>query len=188
MPTPHIYKAVAGGARHKARLKLSVLLAAVALVIIGLAVLVILLVRGHSNDAAVQPAAAPADNTSPSAQTDKQNLVKSNTPPVTNAVLITESFAGLGQFLADPQGNTLYTYDHDTTGASTCTASCLASWPPYETTTATGLPTDVGTTKRSDDGKLQYTYKGKPLYYYTVDRDSGGVNGDGMNGFRVAKP
>jgi hypothetical protein len=49
----------------------------------------------------------------------------------------------------------------------------LAVWPPLETSTAPQAGTGVaggglGTIKR-DDGDMQVTYHGRPLYYYAAD-------------------
>jgi hypothetical protein len=49
----------------------------------------------------------------------------------------------------------------------------LAVWPPLETSTAPRAGTGVaggglGTIKR-DDGDMQVTYHGRPLYYYAAD-------------------
>jgi predicted lipoprotein with Yx(FWY)xxD motif len=125
--------------------------------------------------------------TSPAAHTDPQNVVDSDTPAITNSVLTTHSYASVGQYLADPKGNTLYVYDKDSTDRSSCAGECLDAWPIYEATgSTTGLPENVGTIKRSDNGKNQYTYKGQPLYYYTGDSE-GQVTGDGLNDFHVIK-
>ena len=113
----------------------------------------------------------------------------SQTPPaaVNNAVLVTKSSTGAGTYLADPNGNTLYTYGGDSSGVSNCTGSCVATWPVYQDKGATtGLPTNVTTIKRTD-GETQYAYKGKPLYYFASD-SKGQANGNGVGDFTVAKP
>jgi predicted lipoprotein with Yx(FWY)xxD motif len=190
--TPHVYKAVVGGSKQKANLKATGLVAAAIAAVLILGIGIFAIARHDSYNNKKQPAAtaAPklADNTSPTAETEQQNLTKSSTAAVTNSVLSTHSFAAIGQYLADPAGNALYTYGKDTSTTSNCTGSCAATWPAYEAAGTTGsLPTDVGTITHSD-GKKQYTYKGQPLYYYQVDQQSGGVNGDGLNNFHVAKP
>jgi len=107
---------------------------------------------------------------------------------VNNAVLTTKSNSNFSGYLADPSGNTLYTYGADSSGTSNCTGSCISTWPAYQDKGATtGLPTNVGTIKRSDNGETQYTYKGKPLYTFSSD-SKGQVTGDGVNNFNVAKP
>ncbi|HSX46128.1 MAG TPA: hypothetical protein VLG27_03970 [Candidatus Saccharimonadia bacterium] len=110
-----------------------------------------------------------------------------STPAVNNAVLVTKTDSKVGSYLATPAGAALYTYGGDSNGVSNCTGSCLANWPAYEATTTTNLPTNVGTIKRSDNGKSQYTYKGMPLYTFVSD-SNGQVTGDGVENFHVAKP
>ncbi|HTB48698.1 MAG TPA: hypothetical protein VK712_01300 [Verrucomicrobiae bacterium] len=82
----------------------------------------------------------------------------------------------------------LYTYGADTSGTSNCTGSCLSSWPAYQDTGSTaGLPTGISTIKRTDNGEIQYTYNGMPLYTFVGD-SSGQVTGNGVSNFSVAKP
>ncbi|MEO8105212.1 MAG: hypothetical protein ABI602_02645 [Candidatus Saccharibacteria bacterium] len=115
--------------------------------------------------------------------------VPSASPPiVNNLVLMTKSTRTVGSYLADPAGKTLYFYNADSSGVSNCLASCLANWPAYQATDPTSkLPTGIGTIKRSDSDALQYTYRGKPLYYFVNDAQ-GQVTGNGIGNFTVAKP
>lgn len=109
-------------------------------------------------------------------------------PAVNNAVLITKTSSSVGSYLADPSGKTLYTYGADSNGVSNCTGSCLANWPPYlDKGATTNLPSGVGTITRKDNGQIQFTYNGMPLYYFSGD-SAGQVTGDGVNNFNVAKP
>jgi len=113
---------------------------------------------------------------------------RSNPPAVNNAVLTTKTDSSLGQYLADPSGKALYTYGGDSSGVSNCTGSCLATWPAYQDMGSTsGLPSGVSTLKRSDNGQTQYTYNGKPLYYFVSD-STGKVTGNGIDNFSIAKP
>lgn len=84
---------------------------------------------------------------------------------------------------------TLYTFDRDPAGSgrSVCNGPCATNWPP--------LFADGGTAKgdwtivRRDDGRTQWAYKGKPLYYWAKDQKPGDRTGDGFNGvWRVARP
>jgi predicted lipoprotein with Yx(FWY)xxD motif len=116
------------------------------------------------------------------------NVPTASAQAVNNAVLTTKTASSIGNYLADPNGRALYTYNADTPGVSNCTGGCLAAWPAYQDKgSTTGLPTGVGTIKRSDNGEIQYTYQGLPLYYFI--NDSGGtVTGNGVENFRVAMP
>jgi predicted lipoprotein with Yx(FWY)xxD motif len=113
---------------------------------------------------------------------------KSKAPAVNNAVITTKTDSKLGQYLADPSGKALYTYSADNTDLSNCTGSCLTNWPPYVAkSSATKLPAGISTIKRSDNGKIQYTYNGMPLYYFASD-SAGKVTGNGVDNFQIATP
>lgn len=85
--------------------------------------------------------------------------------------------------LTDAKGMTLYTYDKDTKNVSNCTGQCLTYWPPFLTSgqAPSGLPTNLGTLKRSD-GSTQYTWNSMPLYYYSADKKAGDTTGNGIGG------
>ncbi len=111
----------------------------------------------------------------------------STSTAVNNAVLQTKTDARLGAYLTDPSGKALYTYGGDSTGVSNCTASCLASWPAYKASNSAALPANVTAITRSDNGQMQYAYKGMPLYYFVSDSGSS-VTGNGVGNFTVARP
>jgi predicted lipoprotein with Yx(FWY)xxD motif len=88
--------------------------------------------------------------------------------------------ATLGNYLVDGSGMALYWYTKDTVGMSACTGTCLKNWPafsPASLVVPSGLnPADFGTIKR-DDGTMQETYKGFPLYYWVKDAKRGDTTG-----------
>jgi len=90
---------------------------------------------------------------------------------------------GIGSFLADAKGMTLYTFKKDMPGMSHCEGACLEKWPAYfaqSVEAKDGLKAaDFGTIKRSD-GKPQTTYKGMPLYYFAGDKAGGDTAGQGI--------
>jgi predicted lipoprotein with Yx(FWY)xxD motif len=97
-------------------------------------------------------------------------------------------------YLVGPNGMSLYLFAKDTTGVSNCSGTCLQNWPALtvpESLTVTKddeLSGDVATLKR-DDGTLQVTYKGMPVYYYIGDKLPGDTTGDGVGGvWSLAKP
>ena len=85
---------------------------------------------------------------------------------------------------ASQPGFTLYVFDNDLAapGTSTCNGGCATAWPPLLVTdgAATGV-SDLGTVTR-DDGSLQATHAGRPLYFYIGDTAVGDTNGDGAGG------
>jgi predicted lipoprotein with Yx(FWY)xxD motif len=94
--------------------------------------------------------------------------------------------AGLGTFLVDGKGMTLYIYTKDTSGVSACTsAGCLQAWPILEATSdpvaGQGVTGKLGVITRSD-GKKQVTYNDMPLYYFAADKAAGDTNGQAVGG------
>ena len=89
----------------------------------------------------------------------------------------------LGEALVDGQGRTLYLFDPDEQGASTCYDDCAASWPPLlDDDPVAGDGADdalLGTTER-EDGQTQVTYDGWPLYHWIGDEQPGDVEGQGI--------
>src|SRR5439155_22694122 len=93
----------------------------------------------------------------------------------------------LGRVVADKKGDTLYLFEKDKGSMSSCYGACASQWPPV---TVAGKPSAVGgvtagklgTTKRND-GKLEVTYNGHPLYRYTGDMKRGDTNGEGLNAY-----
>ena len=93
----------------------------------------------------------------------------------------------LGTFLVDAHHKTLYLFEADKSGASTCTGSCAAAWPPVVAnatpSAANGVSgMNLGTTTRSD-GSKQVTYHGHPLYYFVQDTSAGQTAGQGSKAF-----
>ena len=92
--------------------------------------------------------------------------------------------------LVGGNGMTLYTFDKDMAGSgkSNCNGPCAANWPPLmaaDNETATG---DFSVIVR-DDGKKQWAFKGKPLYYWVKDSKPGDKTGEGFNNvWHAAKP
>ena len=100
----------------------------------------------------------PADTTTPATGTENLTLVTGSN----------------GQYLADNTGRAVYMLEGD----AECIGDCLAAWPPVVVTTstpvvATGLQSGLVSTVERDDGTLQLTYNGHPLYYYNRDTGAG---------------
>ncbi|HWE81878.1 MAG TPA: hypothetical protein VG265_09525 [Gaiellaceae bacterium] len=91
-------------------------------------------------------------------------------------------------FLTDGDGHTLYLFEKDSNGTSSCDGACASVWPPYEVdgkpTAAAGLQaSQLATTKRAD-GDRQVTYDGHPLYYYAGDASKpGSTDGSAIDQF-----
>ena len=78
----------------------------------------------------------------------------------------------VGKVLVGANGRTLYLFTADKGAKSVCYGQCATYWPPLiagKPTAGAGLnASKLGTTKRKD-GKLQVTYAGHPLYYWSGD-------------------
>ena len=108
-------------------------------------------------------------------------------------VTVAES-EGVGSHLVDAEGRSLYVFLEDSPGTSACEGPCLDAWPPATVeegtslTTGDGVTGELGTIER-DDGSLQLTLDGWPLYRYAADADPGQVTGEGVGGvWFVARP
>lgn len=122
----------------------------------------------------------------------------SSTAPVTQTaaavpsdnIYLTKTDATKGSYMTDFAGMTLYTFDKDQTGVSTCTGACATLWPAY-TSGATAqkiFPANISVIKRPD-GSPQFAWNGKPLYYYSPDKKAGDLLGDGIGGvWHIVKP
>lgn len=98
-------------------------------------------------------------------------------------IYMTKTSQVKGTYVVDFAGMTLYTFDKDSAGVSTCYNGCAASWPPYTSgaTAEKTLPANITVITRTD-GSKQFAWKGKPLYYYASDTKPGDVKGDGIGG------
>ena len=92
--------------------------------------------------------------------------------------------------LVGPNGMTLYTFDRDPAGSgkSLCNGPCATNWPPLMADAGAAAKGDWTVVTR-DDGKKQWAYKGKPVYYWVKDQKPGDKTGDGVNSvWHTAKP
>jgi len=113
------------------------------------------------------------------------NRVTRNWWVVPPATVYGQELPKVGNVLVGPTGMTLYIFTKDTPDTSTCTGDCLKAWPALTVKSAddivpgVNLPGKWGTTKR-DDGSLQVTYNGWPLYYFAKDKAIGDATGENV--------
>lgn len=89
--------------------------------------------------------------------------------------------------VAGPNHMTVYLFEADNGGHSTCSGACAAAWPPVTTggrpqTSGSASAANLGTITRSD-GTRQVTYNGHPLYFFAEDKDGGDAYGQGSKAF-----
>jgi predicted lipoprotein with Yx(FWY)xxD motif len=82
--------------------------------------------------------------------------------------------------LTNSAGMTLYTFDKDAGGKSTCNGPCAANWPPLMAAADAKAGGDWSIVTR-DDGAKQWAYRGKPVYLWSKDQKPGDKTGDGFN-------
>jgi len=91
----------------------------------------------------------------------------------------------LGDLLVTNDGMTLYTFAKDTPGVSACTGDCAKTWPPFTVGALDRLAVSAGITGKletlkREDGSLQVTYNGKPLYLFAKDAAPGSTSGQNV--------
>ena len=87
--------------------------------------------------------------------------------------------------VAGSNGMTVYDFTKDVkdSGTSACTGGCLTRWPALTVAAGaspvagSGVTGKLGTITRADDGTLQVTYNGLPLYFFSGDSKAGDANG-----------
>jgi predicted lipoprotein with Yx(FWY)xxD motif len=107
-------------------------------------------------------------------------------PAVGGPTVEAKSVGSLGTVLiAGSNGMTVYTFAKDVkdSGTSACTGTCITTWPALTVAAGsapvagTGVTGTLATITRADDGKLQVTYNGLPLYFFSGDSAPGDANG-----------
>jgi predicted lipoprotein with Yx(FWY)xxD motif len=93
----------------------------------------------------------------------------------------------LGTILADARGRTLYLFEKDRNGVSSCSAACLAYWPALTSIgtprAGNGVHQSLLKLVRAHNGSRQVTYAGHPLYTFVGDKRAGQTTGEGLRNF-----
>ena len=154
-----------------------------ALLVAAMMALTLAACGGQSTGAGPTASPSPSPSATPTA-----------TPaPVASPVVLAQVVGSMGTLLvAASNGHTLYTFNSDTPGVSNCKGGCTSTWPPLSVPAGTtpvggaGVTGQLGTISR-DDGSLQVTYKGLPLYFFHSDSKPGDTNGN-YTGWSLVKP
>ena len=91
--------------------------------------------------------------------------------------------------LTGDHGMPLYTFDKDKahSGKIECNGAWSTNWPPFLASASDTASGDYSFVPRAD-GKMQWAYKGKPLYFWHKDKKPGDETGAGFKHvWRVAK-
>lgn len=103
----------------------------------------------------------------------------------------TATLDGKPNGLTDAKGMTLYTFDQDTAGVSTCYDKCAVAWPPVWVPASTAVSGDWTLIDRKDAtgpaaGMKQVAYKGMPLYTWFKDKAPGDITGAKIPSWHIA--
>ena len=131
---------------------------------------------GKSTTAASQPTTA----------VNQSSHAPATTTSAAPTVLITTKQGKLGTILAyGPKRLTVYLFEADNGGASSCSGECASVWPAvsgHPQASGQAVASHLGTITRAD-GTTQVTYNGHPLYLYSRDKDDGDTYGQGLKSF-----
>jgi predicted lipoprotein with Yx(FWY)xxD motif len=89
---------------------------------------------------------------------------------------------GIGNYLADANGRTLYWTKKDMPGSNTCVNSPnIDKWPPFFNGAILSASPEMASkefgTMIRKDGRKQNTFRGYPLYYSSLDQEPGDTLG-----------
>jgi len=150
------------------------------------------LIVGACSSASATPTQFVAGATTPPVVTP---AAATPAPPATTATLLSMTLGSQTVLVAGSNNMTVYTFTNDVAGngKSACSGGCLTKWPAVTVpagsapTAGTGVSGSLGTITRADDGSLQVTYNGLPLYFYAGDKAPGDTNGSYPN-WNLVKP
>ncbi len=111
----------------------------------------------------------------------------------TSAPMSTKQHAEEGEYLVAGNGFAVYMFKADRQGsgnrepASACLGDCLDAWPPLlvegEPKASGNVKAELLGTMSRNDGTVQVTYNGWPLYHYAEDYAPEDVNGSDIDDF-----
>ena len=154
-------------------------------VVVGFGLALSLAACSSNSAASVAPPSAAASVAAPSAAASEAapSAAASAAASASTGATIALKTTSLGTIIVDAQGRTLYKFDKDTAGTSTCYDQCAANWPALVATgtptAGTGLDASKLTTVDRTDGTKQVKYGEFPLYYFAADKAAGDTNGQG---------
>ena len=116
---------------------------------------------------------APLPPPSPTSVAVASPTATAATPSPPAVTIAVTEHPRVGPILTDDAGRTLYLFTGDRRNISNCTDECAVTWPPLLTSAdpTAVAPADeirLGMISRQD-GSLQVTYNGWPLYHFSGD-------------------
>ena len=134
----------------------------------------------------------PVATDAPATEAPATDATATGGVPVTGAATVNVSeSADHGSILVDANGMALYAFMADTQNGDTSTCGdddgCATEWPPLvsdgDPVAGEGVDASLLGTITRDDGTMQVTYNGWPLYLFEEDTAAGDTNGQGIDEF-----
>jgi len=134
----------------------------------------------------------PVATDAPATEAPATDATATGGVPVTGAATVNVSeSADHGSILVDANGMALYAFMADTQNGDTSTCGdddgCATEWPPLvsdgDPVAGEGVDASMLGTITRDDGTMQVTYNGWPLYLFEEDTAAGDTNGQGIDEF-----
>ena len=155
--------------------------------ILGTAIFALTIVVVGCSSTAASPRASSAASEAPTAIASASGaaLPSALAPSAGGITVEAKAVGAIGTVLVDGKtGLTVYIFTKDVkdNGKSACSGGCLGTWPALTVSAGatpsggTGVTGKLGTITR-DDGTLQVTYNGLPLYFFKNDKAPGDANG-----------
>ncbi|MFI5697861.1 hypothetical protein ACIA58_38745 [Kribbella sp. NPDC051586] len=130
--------------------------------------------------------ACGGDDSSSSSGSGSSSSAPASQPAAAGAKLATADISGLGNVVVDGNGRTVYVFDKDVSGKSTCEGGCLDKWPVVAagdgTPQLTGIDASLVSTVTRSDGSKQLAINGLPLYLFASDSQAGEAKGQAVGG------
>lgn len=143
----------------------------------------LVLVFGACTSTPPAPASAPTASAAPTSNAAPSTAAAAPASADAATLALKMADTSLGSILVDGTGMTLYMFTKDSKDTSACTGQCLVAWPPLVGVPTRGSGVDdskLGSFTRQD-GTVQATYNGWPLYYWKDDTKAGDVSGQNVN-------
>ena len=133
-----------------------------------------LAVAGCGDDSDAETTAVRTSETTPTTTEEVAVASKEEEPEATTAAegtTIVARSSRFGRMLFNTKRQAIYIFQRDPRRRSVCYGECAEAWPPVYTRAKPkagggGVRQSLLGTIRRRGGRLQVTYRGKPLYYY----------------------
>ena len=138
-----------------------------------------------SSSGASSSTASPAPSSAGGSYSYAPPAAPAKTTSAAAGLTIATRRSPIGTILVAANGRTVYLFEKDTAGRSSCAGACASAWPPVAApaTAGAGVSGAKLTTTTRSDGTKQAVYAGHPLYYFVSDAKAGDMKGQNAHAF-----